>query len=409
MTDIPPALLKIAGRRDDQNGLHRREWGACTPAEHNRASAAASTTGAWCRSCPASMNGERFDLRSRALPERAQLAAASRRGSRAPGSRPKAADADGSREFLDALAGRPATVSPGMSSRSRISTTTRRCPCRTHSTRCACNTASMRWMAPTALFDSFRGQPVLHPGRAVLAAARPQPRARADAQHRRRCGGSSPDVGMTAASGRGGACGPKRPGIRLPAPIPRPRNSRCGRAAAATRSWCSASDEDRFSRHGAAVCPHQQFPLSDAILQGGDAMLRCRRHSYVFRLSDGKGINCQGYRLKVYEVKQEKRRRCSPAPSGNLTSSPCCPRSRAASRPTLSPELSATPQQRDQHQESANTGSQIEAEVWLAGSARMMPLLLAPTNSPTMAPITTSTMPVFRPAMMYGRAFGNCT
>ena len=58
-------------------------------------------------------------------------------------------------------------------------------------------------------------------------------------------------------------------------------------------------------RGTARVCPHQQFPLSDGILQGGDAMLRCRRHSYVFRLSDGKGINCPGYKLKVYEVKQE--------------------------------------------------------------------------------------------------------
>lgn len=58
-------------------------------------------------------------------------------------------------------------------------------------------------------------------------------------------------------------------------------------------------------RGTARVCPHQQFPLHDGILQGGDAMLRCRRHSYVFRLSDGKGINCPGYKLKVYEVKQE--------------------------------------------------------------------------------------------------------
>jgi nitrite reductase/ring-hydroxylating ferredoxin subunit len=58
-------------------------------------------------------------------------------------------------------------------------------------------------------------------------------------------------------------------------------------------------------RGTARVCPHQFFPLSDAILQGDDKMLRCRRHSYVFRLNDGKGINCPGYKLKVYEIKQE--------------------------------------------------------------------------------------------------------
>jgi nitrite reductase/ring-hydroxylating ferredoxin subunit len=55
----------------------------------------------------------------------------------------------------------------------------------------------------------------------------------------------------------------------------------------------------------ARVCPHQAAPLHDAILQGGDTMLRCRRHNYVFRLSDGKGINCPGYRLRVFDVKLE--------------------------------------------------------------------------------------------------------
>jgi nitrite reductase/ring-hydroxylating ferredoxin subunit len=53
------------------------------------------------------------------------------------------------------------------------------------------------------------------------------------------------------------------------------------------------------------ACPHQKRPLNDAILLGGDKMLRCRWHSYTFRLSDGKAVNCPGYRLRVYEVKQE--------------------------------------------------------------------------------------------------------
>jgi nitrite reductase/ring-hydroxylating ferredoxin subunit len=52
-------------------------------------------------------------------------------------------------------------------------------------------------------------------------------------------------------------------------------------------------------------CPHQKRPLNDAILQGGDKLIRCRWHSYVFRLSDGKAVNCPGYRLRVFDVKQE--------------------------------------------------------------------------------------------------------
>jgi len=58
-------------------------------------------------------------------------------------------------------------------------------------------------------------------------------------------------------------------------------------------------------RGTARVCPHQQFPLADAILQGNETLLRCRRHSYVFRLNDGRPVNCQGYKLKVYEIKDE--------------------------------------------------------------------------------------------------------
>ena len=52
-------------------------------------------------------------------------------------------------------------------------------------------------------------------------------------------------------------------------------------------------------------CPHQQRSLHDAFLQAGDTMLRCRWHNYVFRLRDGKGINCPGYKLKVFEVKRD--------------------------------------------------------------------------------------------------------
>jgi nitrite reductase/ring-hydroxylating ferredoxin subunit len=61
-------------------------------------------------------------------------------------------------------------------------------------------------------------------------------------------------------------------------------------------------------------CPHQKRPLNDAILQGGDKMIRCRWHSYVFRLSDGRAVNCPGYRLRVYDIKQE---------NGALFARPC--------------------------------------------------------------------------------------
>ena len=52
-------------------------------------------------------------------------------------------------------------------------------------------------------------------------------------------------------------------------------------------------------------CPHQQRSLHDAFLQGGDTMIRCRWHNYVFRLRDGKSVNCPGFKLKVFDVKLE--------------------------------------------------------------------------------------------------------
>jgi len=52
-------------------------------------------------------------------------------------------------------------------------------------------------------------------------------------------------------------------------------------------------------------CPHQHHSLHDAFLQGGGTMIRCRWHNYVFRLSDGKPINCPGFKLRVFEVKRD--------------------------------------------------------------------------------------------------------
>ena len=52
-------------------------------------------------------------------------------------------------------------------------------------------------------------------------------------------------------------------------------------------------------------CPHLQSSLADGILMGNGTMLRCSRHNFTFKLVDGKGVNCPGYRLKIFEVKQE--------------------------------------------------------------------------------------------------------
>lgn len=53
------------------------------------------------------------------------------------------------------------------------------------------------------------------------------------------------------------------------------------------------------------LCPHQRAPLTDAVIAGNGAMIRCARHNYMFRLSDGKGVNCPGFKLAVFEVKEE--------------------------------------------------------------------------------------------------------
>ena len=53
------------------------------------------------------------------------------------------------------------------------------------------------------------------------------------------------------------------------------------------------------------LCPHQRAPLQNAVLAGNGAMLRCPQHNYLFKLADGKGVNCPGYKIAVYEVKEE--------------------------------------------------------------------------------------------------------
>src|SRR5665647_1269675 len=52
------------------------------------------------------------------------------------------------------------------------------------------------------------------------------------------------------------------------------------------------------------LCPHQNLPMTEAQVVSGGAMLRCTLHGYTFRFKDGKGVNCPGRKIKIYEVKQ---------------------------------------------------------------------------------------------------------
>jgi nitrite reductase/ring-hydroxylating ferredoxin subunit len=52
-------------------------------------------------------------------------------------------------------------------------------------------------------------------------------------------------------------------------------------------------------------CPHMQASMMNAELTANETMVRCQLHVFTFKLSDGKGVNCPGFRLKVYEIKEE--------------------------------------------------------------------------------------------------------
>ena len=52
-------------------------------------------------------------------------------------------------------------------------------------------------------------------------------------------------------------------------------------------------------------CPHMQGTMMNAELIANDTMVRCPLHVFTFRLSDGKGVNCPGFRIKIYEIKEE--------------------------------------------------------------------------------------------------------
>lgn len=54
------------------------------------------------------------------------------------------------------------------------------------------------------------------------------------------------------------------------------------------------------------ACPHLKQSLHDAALMANGTMIRCAQHNYTFKLTDGKGVNCPGFRLKVYDIKAEE-------------------------------------------------------------------------------------------------------
>ena len=47
-------------------------------------------------------------------------------------------------------------------------------------------------------------------------------------------------------------------------------------------------------------CPHQTGDLALGTLMGG--MVKCPLHGFIFRFSDGEGINCPGFTVTAYEV-----------------------------------------------------------------------------------------------------------
>jgi nitrite reductase/ring-hydroxylating ferredoxin subunit len=53
------------------------------------------------------------------------------------------------------------------------------------------------------------------------------------------------------------------------------------------------------------ACPHMQATMMNAELTANDTMVRCHLHVFTFKLSDGKGVNCPGFKVTVYEIKEE--------------------------------------------------------------------------------------------------------
>ena len=48
--------------------------------------------------------------------------------------------------------------------------------------------------------------------------------------------------------------------------------------------------------------------MTTAVQMANGTMLRCVKHNFIFRLSDGKGVNCLGLSLRVYDVRETQGR-----------------------------------------------------------------------------------------------------
>lgn len=53
------------------------------------------------------------------------------------------------------------------------------------------------------------------------------------------------------------------------------------------------------------TCPHENRTLESARIVGNGKMIRCSYHNYTFKLESGAGVNCPGYRIAIYEVKED--------------------------------------------------------------------------------------------------------
>ena len=51
-------------------------------------------------------------------------------------------------------------------------------------------------------------------------------------------------------------------------------------------------------------CPHQGASWVLGDLLRDETMIKCPLHAYAFRLSDGKGVNCPGFQMKIFDAKE---------------------------------------------------------------------------------------------------------
>lgn len=52
------------------------------------------------------------------------------------------------------------------------------------------------------------------------------------------------------------------------------------------------------------TCPHVERSLGTARIVGDGKMVRCSFHNYTFKLDTGAAVNCPGYRITVYDVRE---------------------------------------------------------------------------------------------------------